>query len=234
MGWYVLSVWTIAEQFLELNNLYFKTDVYSERKLPFEMFSPDNPKAVGKDFDFKKYMESSNLEFWRCIKDFVYSEIPNCFFTLPWDEFFDSKKKFPDWLKNNKNLAFAKEYLSDSSQFSFMYDKTYWEYFAIILACRGAERVIDVSKPILNIFVDINRFGIFPLQCLVANNIPLFKNAIVECIYKAIDNEEEYWSEYLVALLSLRYSFDGNAIKLLTKSNPGYKDVLHNVFSGIT
>lgn len=195
------------------------------------MFSPDTPKAVGKNFDFKKHMESSHMAFWHYVKCFAYSEIPNCFFTLPWDEFFNSKSEFSSWLKINKNVSFAKEYLSDSSRFSFMYDKTYWEYFAIILACRGAENVLDVAKPILNIFADINRFGIFPLQCLVANNIPLFKNAIVECICTAIEREEEYWLNYLVALLSLQYSFDSKAIKSLTKFGSSNKIILYNILS---
>lgn len=228
-----MSVWTIAEQFLKLNELYLETDVYCEKRQPFTMFSCDNPQAKGKDFDFQKFMENSSSEFWHCIKNFADSEIPNCFFTLPWDEFFNSYDNFSCWLENHREVAFAKEYLADKDIFSFIYDKIYWEYFAIILACRGAKNVMDVAKPILTIFADANRLGLFPLQCLVANNLPLFKDAIIECIYKAIDEGEDYWLDYLVSLLSLDYSFDGNAIKTLNRADSGYKDVLRNILSVI-
>lgn len=199
-----MSAKTIAEQFLKLNDLYESTDnIYAEITSPLVPFLPDNLYAVGKGFDYKKHMENSHLEFWHCVDYFVKSEIPNCFFTIPWDEFFDSKEQFSVWFKKNGNTAFAREYNESCDRFSFIYRKPYWEYFVIILACRGAKYVLDVAKPILNMFVDANRLGFFPLQCLVANNVQLFKTAIIDCMQVAIKEKEDSWLEYLKVLLFL-------------------------------
>lgn len=198
-----MLVKTFVDRFHDLDNLYFENDIYSEIKIPLKPFKLNNPYAIGKGFDLKEYMQISSLKFWKCIKFFVDSEIPNCFFTMPWDEYFNCKEKFVVWLEKNKDFDFTKEYLNNENIFSFIYLKQYWEYFAIILACRGAEKVLDVSKPILNMFVDINRLGFFPLQCLVANNIKFFKKDIKDCIFKAKEEGENYWLDYLTALLTL-------------------------------
>ena len=65
------------------------------------------------------------------------SDIPNCFFTLPWDEFFDSKKRFEEWLKNNHKSDFAKEHNKDKENFSFANEKTYWEFLRLFLLAEG-------------------------------------------------------------------------------------------------
>ena len=196
---------TIAERFLTIEKLYAESDIYAEKKEPFEPFDNANPYAVGKGFDFRQYMFESKQDFWQDIRFLTEAEIPNCFFVLPWDEYFNSREQLHKWLNENKKTAFAQEYLKDPNGFNIIYKKTFWELFAIILACRGADNVVDIAKPLLNIFVDCNRLGIFPAQCLVCNNIPIFEDAIIECDRKALAEKEEYWHIYLQKILSLQH-----------------------------
>ena len=85
----------------------------------------------------------------------------------------------------------------------------------------------------MNIFVDTNRLGIFPLQCFVANNVSVFKDAIIECIYTAIDTGENYWLDYLLTLLSLQYSFDMDTIRQMTALDENSQKVLDKILSQI-
>lgn len=192
---------TIAEQLVELEKICSTENIYAS--VEFESFSDNDANVVGKGFDFHDYMVNSKDWYWKKIQKLVESEIPNSFFTSPWDEYFGSRDMTNRWCLSHPDSDFAKEYRECLAK--QMFHKGYWELFAVILACRGAINVVDVAKPICSIFVDVNRLGIFPLQCLVCNNLSIFKGALVECLSVAMNHGEDFWFECILKILLMQY-----------------------------
>lgn len=208
-----MSEKTFAELLRKTTDCIREKDLFN--KVNFLPFMPEFPYAVGKDFDFRAYMFTQKSKVWKLIRSIVESPIPNIFFVMPWDEFFDCEEEFAKWLTDNPQNLFTKEYSAQTDAFSFIYQKTFWELSSIVLACRGVRRVIDVAKPILEIFVDVNRLGLFALQCLVVNNIAAFEQYIVDCIKLAISREESCWLSFLLYALSYLYDIDRDGIERL-------------------
>lgn len=195
------------DAFEKVEKLVNETEIYAKTKNPYKKSKSEYFTTTGEGFNYRDFMfENQENEVWRIIKFLVESDIPNSFYVMSWDEYFNSENEFYKWLDKNRNSDFGSEFILNRQKFDLLRKKGMWEVFAIVLACKGVNNVLDVAKPLLCKFVDYTcLYGLIPLTCLISNNLLLFKKDIVECLYLAFEKEETAWIVYLLSLLSLNY-----------------------------